>query len=596
MQSFDQALAARPGYVEALHNRGVALREAQQPEAALASFDSALALSPSLAETHYIRAAVLRGLGRLEAALAGYDSVVALQPGRADAYNNRGNLLLDLNRPEEALASFNQAIQVQPDHVEAHNNRGVALKELQRLGEALAEYEHAISLKPDYASTLLNRALATLLGGDLASGFRHYEVRRHPPGTTPAPLPPPGSSLAGKRVLVTAEQGLGDTFQFCRYVKLLKQQQAEVCFAVQPALLPLFRQWEPEVCRLLPPEAAEPECDYRIPLLSLPLVFGTTLASVPAATPYLRAEPERVARWRGRLGGHGFKVGICWQGSTAPVDRGRSFPVAEFERLSQIPGVRLISLHRGAGEAQLAQLPPGMQVEALGEAFDAPGAAFLDTAAVIRLCDLVITSDSAVAHLAGALGVRAWVVLRHVPDWRWLLHREDSPWYPTARLFRQERPGDWASAFAKVETALRAEWPRPGAASAAPLVPLSWGEVLDRMASLKVKQARLAGGPALVQASRELAQLEAIVARSTCMSAAVQQAMDDLWRINRQLADMEERLRALEQAKQFNEAFIQLARSVYQTNDMRAQLQQRINELTMPCPAQPQHQPSLQGH
>jgi hypothetical protein len=197
--------------------------------------------------------------------------------------------------------------------------------------------------------------------------------------------------------------------------------------------------------------------DYHVPLMSLPLAFQTTLESVPSDCPYLFADPDRIRHWRDRLGSKGFKIGICWQGSRNKIDFGRSFPLSLFEGLSKIEGVRLVSLHRGDGEAQLADLPDGMVVETLGEDFDVGAEAFLDTAAVMKCCDLVITSDTAVAHLAGALGVRSWVGLKHVPDWRWMLDREDSPWYPTVRLFRQRSRGDWPSVFDDMTKALLAE-------------------------------------------------------------------------------------------------------------------------------------------
>jgi len=204
--------------------------------------------------------------------------------------------------------------------------------------------------------------------------------------------------------------------------------------------------------------------DYHCSLLSLPLAFQTNLDTIPCEVPYLAARDELILKWKARIGEGGLRIGICWQGSLARVDSGRSFPLRAFEGLSRIPGVRLISLHRGAGEAQLRDMPAGMSVETLGDDFDAGPDAFLDAAAAMRCCDLVITSDTAIAHLAGALGVKTWVALRQVPDWRWMMDRADSPWYPTLRLFRQPSHDDWRGVFAQMEQSLLQELASEGRA------------------------------------------------------------------------------------------------------------------------------------
>ena len=214
-------------------------------------------------------------------------------------------------------------------------------------------------------------------------------------------------------------------------------------------------------CELVDENDPSLEFDYHVPLLSLPLAFKTDLSTIPAKASYISVDANRIDNWRERLGVHGFKIGICWQGSKNKIDLGRSFPLSQFLTLSKIPGVRLISLHKGEGEAQLADLPTDMTVESLGADFDAGADAFLDTAAVMKCCDLVITSDTSIAHLAGALGARTWVPLQFVPDWRWFLDRDDSPWYPTMRLFRQQSRGDWCGVFARMAESLAAELSRP---------------------------------------------------------------------------------------------------------------------------------------
>jgi hypothetical protein len=228
---------------------------------------------------------------------------------------------------------------------------------------------------------------------------------------------------------------------------------ARVLFAPQAALRKLASRLAP-ACEIVDVADVSLQFDYHCQLLSLPLALKTDLHTIPKAVPYLSAEPDLVTKWKARIGEAGFKIGICWQGSSAKIDAGRSFPLRQFEVLSQIPGVRLISLHRGDGEAQLAEAPVGMVVETPGEDFDSGPDAFLDAAAVMACCDLVITSDTAIAHLAGALGVKTWVALKRIPDWRWMLERDDSPWYPTMRLFRQNAEDDWQGVFAAIKLAL----------------------------------------------------------------------------------------------------------------------------------------------
>lgn len=459
LASCQSALAAQPGMVAAHINLGITLHEMGLYERALDAHDSALALNPDSPRTLYNRGGTLRSLGRYEEAVTSYDRALALQPDWAEALCNRGAALQDLQRVDEALPEFQRAVQLRPDFPEAHHNLGAALRELGECSQAVASFRRASALRPGYHDALLNEALTLLLLGDYERGLPLYEHRWDKPevkrlrrGFAP-PLWLGQTPVAGKTVLLHAEQGLGDTLQFCRYAVQVRALGARVVMEAPASLGPLLRGLE-GVDEWVYAGQTLPAFDLHCPLLSLPLALGTRVQTIPAQVPYLHAQPERVARWAQRLGPQGFKVGICWQGSTKAVDLGRSFPVTQFEGLSRIAGVRLISLHRGAGETQLAHLPPGMQVETLGDGLDRDGA-FLDTAAVMKLCDLVITSDTAVAHLAGALGVQVWLALKHVPEWRWMLGREDSPWYPTMRLFRQRARGDWRSVFEAIEAEVR---------------------------------------------------------------------------------------------------------------------------------------------
>jgi tetratricopeptide (TPR) repeat protein len=466
LASYDQAIALRPGHAEAFNNRGNALKELKRLDEALASYDQAIALKPGYADAFNSRGNTLKELWRLDDALASYDQAIALNPGHAEAFNNRGCALHELKRLEEALGSYDRAIALRPGYAEAINNRGSALHELKRLGEALASFEQAIALKPGFANAFLNRGIARLLDGRIREGYADYEWRWKATGI---PRKPPaidgrtwqGENLAGARIAIYAEQGLGDAIQFARYLPLLVQRGAKVTFLAPAKLVRLLQPLSPEIEVVSSIEARGP-FDFQCALMSLPFRFGTELSSIPNQVPYLSAEKDRVAKWTKQLGGHGFKIGIAWQGNpNRMIDRGRSIPLAEFVPLLRLPGLRAISLQKNHGLDQLASLPAGVNLEILGDEFDRGPDAFLDSAAVMANLDLIVTSDTSIAHLAGALGRPTWVALKYVPDWRWLLDREDCPWYPTMHLFRQQTDGDWKSVFSKIEQQLRSQLAYP---------------------------------------------------------------------------------------------------------------------------------------
>jgi tetratricopeptide (TPR) repeat protein len=458
LSSYDRVIALVSNSAVMFANRGLVLNELKCFERALADCDRAILLDPQYAAAHFNRGAALYGLKRLTEGLESYDKAIQLQPEYAEAWLNRGVTLHDLRRFEEALASYAKAIALSPGNAESYVNRGTTLHELRRFDEERESYDRALSIRSDQARVIFARGSLALLEGDFVSGWPQYESRKatkdYPVKRVfDRPLWTGGTDIGGKKILVYSEQGLGDTIQFSRYVKSLQQMGAHVLFAPQRSLIGLMKSLGGDIVFA---DVADPNLSFELhcPLMSLPLAFRTGEATVPERRPYLFANPARAQQWAGRIGGRGFKVGICWQGSTTKIDVGRSFNVREFSAISAIKGVRLISLHKGEGEAQLIGLPEGMKVETLGEDFDAGPDGFLDGAAVIAGLDLVITSDTAVAHLAGALGKEAWVVLQQVPDWRWQLDRSDSPWYPTLRLFRQQQRDDWKSVFAEIQAAL----------------------------------------------------------------------------------------------------------------------------------------------
>ncbi|HEY1709106.1 MAG TPA: tetratricopeptide repeat protein [Rhizomicrobium sp.] len=492
LAAFDRAIALKPDYPEALANRGNVLVALGRPREAVASYDRAIALKPGDADTHYNRGAALEALQQWDAAIASYDQAVflrpafpqafnnlgnalkeagkpadavasydraiALRPDYADALSNRGAALRDLGRSEEALASFAAALAARPQFAEAHNNRGCTLRDLCRFDDAMEDFAQALAIAPDYAEARWNTALTQLLLGDWEHGWENAEARFH---KTRNPVPRPvlavpewrGEALAGRKLLVFCEQGYGDAIQFIRFVPLPQARGAQITVLADRRLHALLGGAVTDVS--FTDSVGDARFDFQIALMSVPRVLGTTPATVPANAPYLAVDPARADVWRARLGNDGFKVGLCWQGNPAgAVDRGRSLPLAELAPLARVPGVRLISLQKIHGLEQFHKRPRGMSIETPGHDFDDGRDAFVDTAAMMLHLDLVITSDTAIAHLAGALGRPVWTALKHVPDWRWLLGRSDTPWYPTMRLFRQPRAGDWAAVVRAMTEAL----------------------------------------------------------------------------------------------------------------------------------------------
>jgi len=369
------------------------------------------------------------------------------------AHSNRGTALGLLDRPDEGLESLERALAARPGLAQAHINRGNFLIDLKRYDDALGSFDRAIALNPDSADAHFGRAQALLTCGRYKQAWPAYEWRwqRVAPDTFHdggRPRWTGREDIAGKILFVESEQGLGDTIQFCRFARLAADRGARVILMVQASLAGLMQTLDPRIEIVSAPPSV---FDYYILLLSLPLALGTEVATIPAGAPYLRAEPARIERMRERIGDTGFKIGLCWQGSY--IAGTRSFPLRGLENIARLPGVRLISLQKGDGIEQLDTLPEGMRVENLGRDF--PGD-FGDTAAAMEAMDLIISCDTSVAHLAGALGRPAWVALRDAADWRWLRDREDSPWYPGMKLFRQPNRGDWSGLFQKIEENLAA--------------------------------------------------------------------------------------------------------------------------------------------
>jgi tetratricopeptide (TPR) repeat protein len=450
--SYAEALALAPGNAQAHNNLAVAFAEQRLFDRAVPHYREALRLDPGYAEAHYNLGNALRELARYGEALACYDRALARRPDWPGAHCNRGLALAAQGRQADAEAAYRAALALAPDYAEAHNNLGLAVELQGRLGEARAHFDRAVELAPEFASPRANRAQLALLHGDFAGGWPEYEWRWRLPGMVlPAVAVPPWDSSppAGRTFLLRAEQGFGDTLQFVRFAAALERAGATVILECQPALASLLAKAH-GVQQVVPRGARPPRCDFQIPLASLPGALGIrALAGIPAEVPYLAVDEGRRDAWRAELARYdGGRVGVAWRGNPKhPQDCHRSIPAERFAALAR-PGVTLVSLQAG----ERARGIPGI-VEPSPDPERAP-LPFEEWAALIAGLDLVITCDSVMAHLAGALGVPVWIALPLVPDWRWLLGRNDSPWYPTARLFRQTRLDDWAPVFARMAAAL----------------------------------------------------------------------------------------------------------------------------------------------
>jgi tetratricopeptide (TPR) repeat protein len=455
---FGRALELAPDCAEGHNNLGNAFQNQGKLDKAVVCFRRALHLKPDYVEARYNLANALRDLGQFDEAIACYRRALELRPGYVEAHTNLGTAWQVQGKLDEAIGCYRRALQLNPGFAEAHNNLGCSLQSQGKLDEAAACFRRALELKPDFAEAHLSRAMAWLLTGDWQRGWPEYQWRQRTKAALPRRFPQPawdGESLAGKTILLHAEQGLGDTIQFIRYAPIVKQRGAAVIVECQKPLVTLL-QGCAGIDRLIARGDPLPPFDLHVPLLSVPGILQTSPETVPAQVPYLFADPVLVEPWRKRLTElDGFKIGINWQGNPGyRDDRLRSFPLRRFMPLAQIPGVRLISLQKGAGAEQLAEVRDLFAVANFAAELDEQSGPFMDTAAVMKNLDLMITSDTAAAHLAGALGVPVWLALPRVPDWRWLLDRCDSPWYPTVRLFRQTKLGDWHGVFREIAQAL----------------------------------------------------------------------------------------------------------------------------------------------
>jgi len=594
-QAFRQALDADSAQAEAWHRLGQVCQRLDKAADALDAYREALRLEPGRAATHNSLGILMVQRRDLSAAVASFRRAVEIRPDFVKAHNNLGNALKEQGDLEAAVACYRRAVQLGPELVDGHNNLGLLLADLGQFEGALACYGRALELQPDYREARRNRALVWLLLGDYERGWPEYEWRWGCPELPERNFGRPawdGGPLQGRTILLHAEQGLGDTLQFVRYAPLVRARGGRVLMVCQPPLLRLLARC-PGVDRLAAQGDPLPPFDTHAPLLGLPRIFGATKNNLPANVPYLQADAALVERWRQKLASiPGFKVGIAWQGNPKyRRDGQRSVDLARFVALARVPGVALVSLQKGLGSEQLRTAPfPVVELEGLDE----QSGPFMDTAAVMKCLDLVVTTDTAIPHLAGALAVPCWVALPVSPDWRWLLDRDDSPWYPTVRLFRAARAADWGPVFERIArelpggrqsvsgnqpSAVASGVSKADSSAKAVTVEVAPGELIDKITILQIKAEFITDPDKLRNVRAELAAL--INARDEALPSSPKLSVltAELRSINEALWAIEDSIRQCEWNQDFGPRFVELARSVYHENDRRAALKRRINEL-----------------
>jgi tetratricopeptide (TPR) repeat protein len=448
---YRNALALRPDLVESLDNLAGALQSQGKSDEAQACYERAVALRPNRVESLIGLGVVLRAQGRLEEAVARYQRALALAPDHPGVRNNLGVALVDLGRPEEAIPHYERVLALQPNRAETHSNLGIALQRQGRYAEAFTSYGRALAVKPDYAEAHFNRAHALLTTGEFDEGWEEYEWR-FAVARYDRKFDRPtwsGEPLGGRSILIHAEQGFGDALQFVRYAPAVAERGGTVVLEVPEPLVRLGRTVA-GVSHVVARGDPLPAFDCHCPLLSLPRVFKTNLATIPNAVPYLRVPSEASAGWAERIAAApGLRVGLVWAGTTVGAIDPRHIDLRLLQALWQVAGISWFSLQVGDRSGDISSLG-GVKVADLSPWL----ADFAETAAAVCHLDLVISVDTSVAHLAGSLARPTWLLLRYAPDWRWLIEREDSPWYPTMRLFRQRKEGDWSCVAREVAAAL----------------------------------------------------------------------------------------------------------------------------------------------
>ena len=595
--SFNTALEFRPNYPEAHLNLGNALKEQGDLTAAIASYNTALQLKPNYSEAHLNIGIALQEQGDLIAAIASFNTALQLKPNNPEAHLNIGIALHEQGDLNAAIASFNTALQLKPNNPEAHNNIGIAFQEKGDLTAAIASFNTALQLKPNYPDAQSNFSMAELLAGDYKSGWQRYKYRfQSKQGQTLLNADPSCRQwngeklLQGEKLLLVSEQGLGDTLQFMRYASVLRDQGLSISLCAPRKLHTLIKTSGIDPSPLTPKQANELTEAQWIPLLSVPRYLEVSPSNPIITDPYIKTNDDLVSKWESILSAEQRPIiGINWQGNPAhekTTSIGRSLPLDAFAAIATTAKATLLSLQKGFGSEQLETCSFKDRFvrcqDQINDSWD-----FQETAAIIANCNLVITSDTSVAHLAGGMGKTTWLLLKKVSEWRWGLEGDTTFWYPSMRLFRQTERGNWAEVMERVAEALRKNFgdnsettqvaPEP---SIKPeqiqdiFAPISLGELIDKITILQIKTQHLQG-TALENVKKELNALESThnILQLNIDPTLIQRLKE----VNQDLWQIEDDIRDQERQKSFGGTFIHLARSVYKRNDLRAAIKKEIN-------------------
>ncbi|WP_195179995.1 DUF6165 family protein [Mesorhizobium sp. INR15] len=597
LKPLQRAIDVKTDHVEALFEKASALKALKRNDDADAAYRLVLALDGKHREAGLDLAKILHEAKRHDEAVSFLDKVVSDHPGHLAGWIDLGSALLGTRQYPRALDAYKKALAIQPASAAALCNMSLALFGLERMEEGIAACKKALAIEPASNTAQFNIACMQLALGNYLEGWTAYEFRHAGPGkkaTRDEAHAPPwfGEDLQGKSILVLGEQANGDYLQFARYASALQAMGAAVSMLI-PKRLKGILSTLPGNVTLVTDLSPDGRFDYQCYMMSIPLRFERLGLPIPAE-PYLSAEPQRIARWGAAIGDQGFRIGVAWQGGLyGERESTRAFTLQKLQPLSAVPGVRLISLQIGKGSEQIETLPPGMSVATLGPEFDAGEFSFLDTAAAIMAVDLVVTCDTSIAHLAGALGKPVWIALNESAEWRWQRAKSTTVWYPTVRLFRQKTARDWDPVFDEMAVALAEVVARqpahlatkaPAKATSgpapAPNVAVSWGECVDKITILEIKAERVRAPEALANIKHELDALRPSLSRLGSLLPQVEERQRELRAINETLWGIEDKIRECEARQQFDQHFVELARSVYIQNDERARVKRAINDLT----------------
>jgi len=597
-QAFEQATKHKTDYLKAYNFLGQVYQKLEQLDKALTAYQKMIEHGSTAPDTHFALARIYRTQNKFDDAKHHYKKVLELDPNNINALFDISYIHTHQGFYEAAIPYYEKLLAINPNITDAICNFSHTLKYVGRISEARNYYQKVLAEWPEFPHAHYGFAECSLALGDFKSGWKSFEWRwkRDQNTRNYSKKLWDGSNVSGKTIMLRAEYGQGDTMQFIRYAQLLKQQGAKVILEAQHTLINLLSRcpYLDSVIPVVDTVDQLPAFDFQIPVMSLPYYFHTTLQTIPSSFPYLYADPKLVNHWKEELKTNSnFKIGICW-GTSPYYEQFKSafskkaINLATFAPLARCPGVTLYSLQKMDGLDQLNDLPNGMVVHNFGDDFDFKHGRFMDTAAVIENIDLVVTVDTSVAHLAGALGKKVWVLLPQVADWRWMLNRKDSPWYPTMQLFRQTVSGDWDSVMDEVykdltqllaERNSKKEKKTDQADTISVVAEVQVGELIDKITILQIKMERIKDPAKLINIKAELDTLLDTCNHSVPHSLKLKTLWNELLEVNSELWVIEDDIRDKERAREFDDSFVKLARSVYYTNDERCRIKRELNLL-----------------